>query len=100
VSDRDDKFAWGADTLLTQCLLCKHLAGGHIAACAAFPGAIPPEILANDFDHRRPWLDPRTGRPGDMGIPLVRSITFEPRDGINPATLERLYGHLDSIEPE
>ena len=50
----------------------------------AFPGSIPPEIMANEYDHRRPWIDPETGEAGDQGVPLRESILFEPRDGINP----------------
>ena len=92
-----DKFAWGADTLLTQCLLCRHLAEGEMPVCNAFPGQIPSEILNNSVDHRKPWIDPYTGEPGDKGIPLQHSITFEPREGINPVTLQVLYRHLDSL---
>ena len=48
-----------------NCLLCKHLNKDGIS-CNAFPDAIPQEILANVFDHRKPW-------PGDNGI------LFEPK---------------------
>jgi len=94
---RGDQFTWGADTLLTQCLLCRHLGPGPAAVCAAFPGSIPPEIMSNDVDHRKPWLDPKTGEPGDQGVALAGSITFAPRPGINPVTLNRLYAHLDTL---
>jgi hypothetical protein len=94
----DDKdLSWGAETLLTQCLLCKHRAAGPHLVCAAFPNSIPPEIAANDFDHRQPWIDQSTGQPGDQGVPLKGSILFEPRAGINPVTLDVLYRHLDAL---
>lgn len=93
-----DKFTWGpGDVVLSQCAYCKHLADGPAAVCAAFPGAIPADILANETDHRKPWIDPDTGEPGDMGIPLERSIIFEPREGIHPAALAALYRHLDQL---
>ena len=76
-----DKFAWGPDTVLSQCLLCKHTSG-HVAICAAFPGSIPDEIMMNQVDHRRPY-------PGDEGVALAGSIVFEPRGGVNPITLQR-----------
>jgi hypothetical protein len=95
-ADDGKEFTWGADTLLTQCLLCKHLAKGPIAVCAAFPASIPPEIMSNEVDHRSPWIDPATGEAGDQGVPLNGSITFEPRDGINPRSLAVLYHALDA----
>jgi hypothetical protein len=96
-----DKFAWGpGDVVLSQCAVCKHLGDGPVAYCAAFPGAIPVEILHNEVDHRKPWTAPETGQPGDMGIPLERSITFEPREGIHPAALAALYRDLDQIGPD
>ena len=49
-----------------NCLLCKHLNKDGIS-CNAFPDAIPQDILANVFDHRKPW-------PGDNGI------LFEPKE--------------------
>ncbi len=91
-----DKFAWAPDTVLSQCLLCRYTSG-HVAICAAFPGSIPDEILMNQVDHRKPWLDPDTDEPGDEGIALAGSITFEPRDGVNPITLQTLYDYLDAI---
>jgi hypothetical protein len=92
-----DRFSWGADTLLSQCVLCKHAAPGPAPVCAAFPGQIPAGILGNKVDHRQPWIDPATGEPGDEGMADAGSITFEPRPGINPTTLEVLYDHLDSL---
>jgi hypothetical protein len=67
-----DKFAWGADVLLSQCMLCKRLdPDAPNAVCAAFPGQIPQEIMSNEVDHRKPWIDPETGLPGDQGIAPV-----------------------------
>lgn len=93
--DRSDHFSWDASTPLSQCAYCKHLGDGDLPVCAAFPGLIPPEILANESDHRKPWIDPTTGEPGDMGIPLERSITFEPRPGLPAEALAPLYRLLD-----
>jgi hypothetical protein len=91
-----DKFVYsGGDFVASQCAYCKHLAPGRAAACAAFPSAIPDEVLHNEVDHRRPWIDPATGEPGDMGVPLERSITFEPRGGVTPDALAALYRRLD-----
>jgi hypothetical protein len=94
----DDKFTWGDDVLLSQCLLCHHAADGPDAICAAFPGQIPADILGNDVDHRKPWIDSETGQPGDTGIALHGSITFAAREGVNPITLGILYQHLDSLK--
>ncbi len=95
--DRDSRFVWGADTLLSQCMLCRHAADGPAPVCAAFPGSIPAEILANEYDHRKPWIDPKTHEAGDKGVALTKSIVFEPREGINPVTLKVLYRHLDTL---
>ena len=67
---------WGSEAVLSQCMYCKHLAPGAAFACSAFPGSVPPEIVANEVDHREPWIDPTTGEPGDLGVPLTHSITF------------------------
>ena len=48
-----------------NCMLCKHLSEDGIS-CTAFPDTIPQDILANVFDHRKPF-------PGDNGI------LFEPK---------------------
>ncbi len=94
--DRDDYFAWDADTPLSQCAYCRHLdRSSPVAVCPAFPSSIPPGILANEVDHRRPWIDPATGRPGDRGVLLARSITFEAGEGIPPAALAALYRRLE-----
>lgn len=92
-----DKFAWGAETVLSQCVYCKHLSTGPNPACKAFPGAIPPEILANEFDHRKPWIDPDTGQPGDQGMDLTGSITFEFAAAITPTARAALTRFLDSL---
>ena len=92
-----NKYAWGAETVLSQCVYCKHLSKGPNAACAAFPGAIPPEILANEFDHRKPWIDPKTGMPGDQGMALAGSITFEFNPSVTPEARDTITRYLDSI---
>jgi hypothetical protein len=95
---QDDKFVWrAADVVLTQCLLCKHKIKSPIPVCSAFPGAIPAEILANEFDHRQPWIDPDSGEPGDQGVEMTGSILFEPKEGINPIALERLDKHFGKM---
>ena len=42
-----------------QCHYCRHT--NHDGTCSAFPDGVPSEILANEFDHRKPF-------PGDNGI--------------------------------
>lgn len=84
------------EAVLPQCTLCRHVAAGGI--CSAFPAAIPPAILRNEADHRRPWADPQTGEPGDTGVAGVRSITFTPAPGVPPAALEALHRHLDGLK--
>lgn len=94
----EEKFAidfTAQDAALPQCLLCKWSAPGGI--CAAFPGGMPDEIRQNRFDHRKPWIDPETGETGDMGIPLERSITFEPDPNVDPQAIRILYRHLDRL---
>lgn len=97
---RSDKFVYGDDgsaPVLSQCFYCDHLsARPDKAVCRAFPAGIPAEILANQFDHREPWIDPETGEPGDTGLAGERSITFEPRDDAAPEALAALYRHLDA----
>jgi hypothetical protein len=97
--DQDEKFTWGADVLLSQCILCRHAAAGPAPICAAFPGQIPAEIMSNELDHRKPHLG-EDGQPDDMGIPLERSITFEPRPEVNHETLIVLFKHLDQLKHE
>lgn len=99
MSEPGDKFTWNpGDVAWPQCALCAHMdAKSPTSTCAAFPGRIPDEIRRNEVDHRKPWIDPETGEPGDMGIPLERSILFEPAPGVNPATLAALYRHLDKL---
>lgn len=43
------------------CHLCRHLSTEGGMRCAAFPGGIPWEIQAGEWDHRLP-------HPGDRGI--------------------------------
>jgi hypothetical protein len=92
----DNKFVWDDSIAMTQCVYCKYLVAGH--GCAAFPGGIPDEIFANEYDHRRPWIDPDTGEPGDEGVPLAGSILFEPRPDVPAAALKTLYLHLDQLK--
>lgn len=100
MSERSDKFTWGpGDVALPQCGFCRHWADGSSGACAAFPGRIPDEIRLNAYDHRRPWIDPETGEPGDEGVALERSITFEPAEGVHPDALAALYRALDEAAP-
>lgn len=87
------------DVAASQCMLCRHRPPNALAACAAFPGRIPDEIRFNDHDHRRPWIDPETGEPGDEGIALAGSILFEPRGDVAPAALARLYQDLERPRP-
>jgi hypothetical protein len=96
-SGRHDYFAWTAPTLVTQCLLCRWATPGKVPTCKAFPALIPDEILVNDYDHRQPWIDPDTDLPGDGGVPLQGSITFEPKADADPAMLAILYRHLDRL---
>ena len=59
-----DLFTWQAgDVEVSQCLFCSHWRQG---SCAAFPGGVPFDILANRIDHRDPVQDDR-------------GIRFEPR---------------------
>lgn len=70
MSGSDERYEdeW-SDVKVTQCMKCRHR-DGYDVGCAAFPAGVPDEILANEFDHRKPHL-------GDHGI------RFEPK----PATL-------------
>jgi hypothetical protein len=68
-----------------------------VAVCAAFHGAIPAEILANEVDHRKPRIDPETGKPGDEGVLLAGSITFAFDDAITSAARETLTHYLDGL---
>lgn len=92
-----DKFIeTGEGVIVSQCAYCKHLSSDPSSAiCTAFPGQIPAEILANDYDHRQPWIDPRTGQPGDQGIALSGSITLEFRDDVTPDVRSRVAERLD-----
>ena len=96
--DRSDKFAYElGDVALSQCAFCIHFAPGPQSVCAAFPGQIPPEIMANNYDHRQPWIDPDADEPGDRGIALTESILFTPREHVPAGVLAALYRHLDGL---
>lgn len=92
---QDKFFETGEGMIAGQCAYCRHLARGAAVACTAFPTAIPDAILQNRHDHRRPWIDPETGQPGDEGIPLDGSILFDPKPTVPGKVLERLYRLLD-----
>jgi len=47
-----------------QCFSCKYYLKYNI--CIAFPEGIPDEILANDFDHKKPYF--KNGKRGDNNI--------------------------------
>ena len=64
---------------------------------ADFPGGIPDEILTNSVDHRKPYLDPETGEPADLGVYDTTSITFEPRPEVSSVVLDPLYRALDAL---
>jgi hypothetical protein len=98
--EESDKFYWKpGDLVYSQCALCKHLEREHrfttTLACTAFPSAVPPEISTNQFDHRKPWMDKRTGLPGDMEFDLKSSILFEPAEHVDPLDLEALDRHFN-----
>lgn len=79
------RFMWhGSDLVTDQCSYCRHFRVGHgLAYCAGFPAGIPPDILGNERDHRKP-------HPDDDGV------RFEPAPGTSPAVLARLYAILDA----
>jgi hypothetical protein len=82
LDDLDDaKFMWGAGAVVTQCMHRVQPIDDPGWVCAAFPGQIPSEIRANHYDHRKPWIDPDTAKPGDEGVPLAGSIRFAPKPG-------------------
>ena len=82
-----DKFVYRpGDVVVSQCRLCRHAATGrgfHPEAelCRAFPGGIPPEIFANELDHRLP-------HPDDGGV------RFKPRPGLHPAVVRAVAHHF------
>lgn len=85
------KFEYGpGDLAPSQCLLCRRRPAGVVGVCEAFPGAVPEEIRLNLHDHRRPWIDPETGEPGDRGVALAGPILFAPRPDADPESLAAL----------
>jgi hypothetical protein len=89
------------DPLPSQCLLCDHRDLGETGAfCRAFTSIIPLAIQLNRFDHRKPWIDPDTGQPGDTGVSGERSITFQPLSGVYAHLLKALYRHLDGLDDD
>ncbi len=71
------RLVWNGDEIqLSQCSYCKHSVRGA-PVCGAFPGSIPESILANEFDHRKPY--PSVENPEDLGVRSLVSITFEPK---------------------
>jgi hypothetical protein len=91
-----DKFAWGAEIVLTHCILCKHQSDEPAWVCAAFSGQIPAEIAANENDYRSPRLDPENGNRGDKGAAVAGSITFA--SSTTRQALETIHRYLDRIE--
>ena len=87
-TDRSDRFTMQpGGVILSQCLYCRHYAGGTFGAvCAAFPNQIPQDVLDNQVDHRRPYPD---GQEAD--------VLFEPRADVDPATLAPLLRTLDAL---
>ena len=53
--------------------------------------------MANEFDHRKPWIDPKTGRPGDEGVLLAGSILFEFDANIMPEARDTITHYLDEL---
>jgi hypothetical protein len=95
-----DKFKWQAGSaVMSQCWICDHLTrDSPLAVCAAFPGGIPVRILTNEEDHRVPWIDPRTGQPGDRGGGALKgSILFTPRPGVEPDAVDRVNDSLNAL---
>ena len=83
------------DMVPSQCLVCRRLSKRSPLVCAAFPGLIPAEIRLNAHDHRKPWIDPESGEPGDQGMPLAGSILFEPRADAAPEALAAVAAYFD-----
>lgn len=90
----------GGPLVVTQCAYCARLSRvTDMQVCQAFPGGIPDAILMNEADHRKPWPDPATGEPGDVGVSGYESLTFVPREGLAADTLALLYAELDQVKP-
>jgi hypothetical protein len=88
-----DRFAWGAETLWSQCVYCQRLVKSPDAVCHAFPGGIPDAIPQNKFDHRKPYTAPVSGQPLDTGLTGTESLLFVPRESVPQEVIENL-GHL------
>lgn len=78
------------DVVGSQCLLCTRRVPGVLGVCEAFPSEIPVEIGLNIHDHRRPWVDPETGEPGDLGVAGGGSLLFKPRPEVAPQAIANL----------
>lgn len=85
-----DKFLFDpSEVAMTQCVYCRHAFPSPLGVrtCPAFMGAIPDEILRNEYDHR--FMHPGQDEP----------TLFEPLDGIDESALTALYRVLDQAEP-
>jgi hypothetical protein len=59
------------------------------AVCAAFPSAIPDDILANRTDHRKPY-------PGGQEDPAV---LYTPDPAADPRNVAAVLSALDALPP-
>ncbi len=90
-ADRSDKFDFGAGTVVTQCVLCKHYSADQFGAgCPSFPGGIPTEILENRFDHRQ-------AHPDESPMDGVTASRFEARPDAPALAVQSLLRALDAI---
>lgn len=93
-----EKYTWGKGIVWSQCVYCSRMGESmKVSCCTAFPGRIPQVILSNEADHRKVWIDPATGQPGDTGVRGDESLLFDPKPGVDPDVLDRLYRKLDKI---
>lgn len=96
---REDRFTSGEGLIVSQCVYCTRRGETSGQICTAFPGGIPDEILTNDYDHREPWIDPATNKPGDVGLTGDDSLLFDPLETTPEDVLEGLYAVLDAAAP-
>jgi hypothetical protein len=83
--DRANRFTVDpSGVVVCQCLYCDQYTIPFHGVCRAFPSVVPLEILANEFDHRKP-------HEGDQGF------QFKPRDGVTEDDLTALYANLDLL---